>query len=670
MSMNKIKAVIICHRKFIMVSILLWVLISYSMFLSFDEEWKDARNQQKYVVAFENIDDECDTETKIINLADEMVITQTIQIGCEEFTGIALHFEAEEQPKDGQLTIELVEKGSGKNIETWIRDVEDITLGQFYSFPLKEQIDTEITSEYIIKVSASDVLRNTINVAVVEVDGEQNISTLLNDTKSDFAMEYRIINGNYNALRFLALAFYIGMSIAIFAVVFMCLKKINLEGIFVIFVLIIGMMYMFALPPFSVPDEASHFVTTYAYSSSLLGEQVLDDDGLVLLDSEKLWGAEQNIPTRESYDRYFRGVLGQKIDSEEESVSSRTPLNASAWGYFPQIVGVSLGRAINLNSEQLLVFGRLFALMWYVFVMYWAIKIMPFGKMALFTIGAMPMTMQMVVSYNYDSVLFGASFFVFAYLLQLIYEQEKVKIKDVICVSVCAMIIATIKFIYLPILGLALFIPKWKFKSNKEKIISAFCVFGSSIITILYQKLSLIQKFALPHTTNNVNLTEAISIGYILKHPMEIFDIFFRTFEHQASSYLSGMLVSPLGWLEIWLPDIVVLGFVVLLLISFITGTEDETETRGWLCPFCWLLAGVMVVLCLVAILCDCTSVGAKQIAGFQGRYWLPILPMAIIMLKNKVFVVKKNIDSYLILGLSYLHCVSIFYITLTIVNR
>lgn len=658
------------NKRYILISIFLWIIISYSMFLAYNEEWKQARNNQKYVLSFENVEGEDSKETESVVLEDGTRVSQTIQIGCEEFTGIALHFESEKVPSDGRVTIELIEKKSGRNVETWSRSVGDIVYGQFSDFILTEQICTDKDSEYIINVLVTGVKSNSMSMPVVEASDDQNVSMLLNSSESEYAIEYRIINGDYNALRFLAVAFYVVMSITIFVVMFMNLKKITPERIFVAFTILIGFMYMFALPPFSVPDEPAHFVQTYMYSSELIQEQALDEEGRILVDDEKLWGAGQTIPTRDSYDRYFRAILGKELNSEKQEISTMASMGMSRCGYFPQIIGVSLGRVANLSPEQLIMLGRLFALMWYVFIMYWAIKIIPFGKITLFTIGTLPMTMQMVVSYNYDSVLFGACFFLVAYLLKLIFRTEKVSIKDIALISVLAMIIAAIKFIYLPILGLALFVPKEKFNSNKQRIISAVWICGLCVTTLLYQKISVIQKLAMPHVTNATNAAEAISLGYIIEHPRAIFNIFVRTIEHQLTYYISGMIASPLGWLEIWLPNVVVIGFIILLLLGVLSEPGKKEKVNGWIRCFCCLIAGIMALLGLMAMLLDCTSVTSSQILGFQGRYWLPILPLVIPVMQNEVLVVKKNIDRYLMLGLSYLHCVSIFYITLTIIGR
>ena len=130
------------------------------------------------------------------------------------------------------------------------------------------------------------------------------------------------------------------------------------------------------------------------------------------------------------------------------------------------------------------------------------------------------------------------------------------------------------------------------------------------------------------------------------------------------------MVASPLGWLEIWIPDIIVYGFVFILMLSVIGYDTEAHEISVGFKLFGWIITFGMAILALMALLLDCTNVGATQIAGFQGRYWLPILPMILILFRNQVIVFKKRVDKYLVLALCYLHCVTIFHISLTIIGR
>ncbi len=657
---------IVRNKKYIIVSVILWIVISYSMFLAFQEEWYQARLQPKYVDGFE---DSNAVELSTVTLAEGMEFVQNIKIMNDQFTGIALRFTAEEQPVNGKITVNLTEKNSEKTIGSWTRNAAEMPNGMFWEFPLEAQADVEIGNEYAVQILMTDMSGQQVNLSLTRIPSTVEISTFWDDEESEYAMEYRIINGNHNSLRFFVLALYIAMTAAIFLVVFLFLKNAKLEWVFVVLTMVIGGMYLFALPPYTVPDEASHFVTAYAQSSVLLGEDVVDEEGKVIVADSSLWGCDRNYPSRDSYQQFLLGALGRGTKIEEKEVSSRVPLEMRHPGYFPQVIGITLGRLLNVNCEQLLLLGRIFALIWYVFIMYFAIKVMPFGKMVLFVVGTLPMTMQMVVSYNYDSVLFGVCFFLTAYVLQLIYRPKKTGGRDILVLCVITAVIASIKFIYLPILGIALFIPKDKFKSKKQKMFAAVLVAGVGIVVLLYLKLAVIQNAAVPHSTMQETGT-AVSLEYAMENPRTIFRIFWRTLQHQSSFYLSSMVASPLGWLEIWIPDIVVFGFLMLLVGSGIVQEENEYKLGPAIRIFGSIAVIGMSVLVLLALLLDCTNIGASTIAGVQGRYFLPMLPLAIVLLHSRAVVYKRNVNRYLILFLTFLHCATVYYASLTIVGR
>lgn len=59
------------------------------------------------------------------------------------------------------------------------------------------------------------------------------------------------------------------------------IKKLKTELCAGITVLVLGILYMTALPPVSAPDEISHFVSAYAVSNRILGEMPVDAEGNV-----------------------------------------------------------------------------------------------------------------------------------------------------------------------------------------------------------------------------------------------------------------------------------------------------------------------------------------------------------------------------------------------------
>ena len=142
------------------------------------------------------------------------------------------------------------------------------------------------------------------------------------------------------------------------------------------------------------------------------------------------------------------------------------------------------------------------------------------------------MTLQQVCSYNYDSVLFTRSFFMFAYLLYLVYEKEKINKIDIALVTLSSIIIATIKFVYLPILGLGLLIPREKFtlKHGKILVILMLVVLSLGSYLVVMKSNSL---FWNVHESNTSSLIDynTYTVSQVIQHPLREIVIIIATFQ-------------------------------------------------------------------------------------------------------------------------------------------
>lgn len=63
--------------------------------------------------------------------------------------------------------------------------------------------------------------------------------------------------------------------------------------------------------------------------------------------------------------------------------------------------------------------------------------------------------------------------------------------------------------------------------------------------------------------------------------------------------------------------------------------------------------AGILAV-CL-SMLIAWTRESALTIEGVQGRYFLPYLPMLLVILRNKCIVIKEKIEQYVVYGTVFL---------------
>ena len=656
------------EKKLIVFCIVLWALISCSIFLSYRSEWSIAMSQPRIIQQEGEIDELSKDER--IELDSDDCLVQKIESVSSEITGISLYLDARNVGTDSKLLISVSKENGEEIIQAWQFEFNIRREEGFYDFMFDKGIAIEEGEELQVSLETENLNGSRLYVYLTKSDNSGTSLVLNNSEINGEIVPYKVFEGTYFTLKYLLIFLYVIMTVTLFGCCFLLIKKKRMESIFCCMLIAIGMLYMFILPPFVVPDEPSHFVTAYSQSSKLLGEQVYDENGKILVSSDKLWGdsLRQRKVSKEAYYQFFEGVLG-KLENKMEMVSTRPPLTTKHPGYIPQILGISMARAINMNSEQILFMGRLFALAWYGFVMYWAIKLMPIKKTMLFIVGLLPMTMQQVVSFNYDSVLLGLCFFTISYILNLIYTDRKLKVYDWIIILLLAFSIASIKFVYLPIFGLAIFIPKDKFKTRKRKVIAAIgLIFFSMFVVICTRLLDYHEAMSLQ--TQTAEGATKISFDYCINNMFTVVGIFYRTLERQLPRFVSEMLASPLGWLDISLPVTIVMALALLLLISIIQKEGEMKAIKVSMRMYMIIRVLLITFLTMVVLFLDWTPLGATQIEGLQGRYFLPFLPLALLVFQNKNLFIRKSIDNYLILCLGYIHCLVVFFVSLIAIGQ
>lgn len=655
-------------NKYVIISIVIFFAFLTAMLISYNKIWKDKVQSPWAVMKVEDSPNYLGNKDTI-ELQNGKDVSQKIQMVSENLTGLAIKFANVDKKATGIIEIELLDPNS-KLVEKWELDCAILQTDGYCNVQLKKDIKVKVGEKYELiirpklqdgKGLALELSRPSVITGHVNVIGEKNIS---------LSLAYKLYDGGGSALKYLIVAIIITVFVAMLGSLLM-MKKRKIASAFAVMTFFIGCIYIFVLPPFTVPDESAHIVTVYSKSSKLLGKEVTDEEGKVIADSNMgLYFIREEYPTKESYIRFVKGALGKNSDVITTKESLANPLNVKAVGYIPQIVGVSIARILKGSGEQILLIGRLFALLCYCFIMYFAIRIFPLNKMILFAVGVLPMTMQQVCSFSYDSVLLGLCFFLISYILWLIYTKEVVELKDVLILVCVVSGIVMIKYIYIPIIGLLLFIPKHKinFRVDRKKI--AVSMFGMLSMFEIGSKRTLITEAAAKNMQIRSDGLYKYSIGYVISNLGDTLIVVTRTVFEKISFFVESMIANPLGWVEIQLPNIIVLGFAIVLIFSAIPNHRSKKITKRMM-----VTAGFIVVivsgLVLAAMLISYTYVGSDTILGVQGRYFLPVLPLVLLIVQgNKNIIVKNSIESELILAIIGLQLYTIWSIVSIVITR
>ncbi len=136
------------------------------------------------------------------------------------------------------------------------------------------------------------------------------------------------------------------------------------------------------------------------------------------------------------------------------------------------------------------------------------------------------------------------------------------------------------------------------------------------------------------------------SAGYICRNLPGTIKLLLRSVSAEGAAWLQGLLGTALGEPIVypiavsWLLGV---GLVLMLLAAALPRPEDSA-LPGRVRAGGWVIVALVVGLTFFAAL-SWTPINYTTIFGVQGRYWLPVLPLALILLgSTRTFAVRRSI--------------------------
>lgn len=430
-------------------------------------------------------------------------------------------------------------------------------------------------------------------------------------------------------------------------------KNIKTETLFLIFMLTAGAIYSAVFLPFTIPDEHAHYLSAYRISNYMVFNfDQIGDDRLFLrtADANLLSVIRSNRISPDYYDSIVRN-FDFFIDGSGMTTMPSVFVGNAPLGYIASGFGIALGRILHLGAMPTFYLGRLANLALYAVAVWWAMKRMPYGKTALFVISALPMTIHITASYSYDFLVIALAILFVSQVLYMREKTEKITVKDIILCAVWAMLLAPSKLIYFPILLTVFLIPSEKFGLTKKKAMLIKCgIIAAGIAALLITQIGRISTYVSDGNTVKWTGTEAYSISHVLSHPFEFLRVLANTFLKKTDYFISTMVGSYMGSLQIIVPVFMWAPMFVMLFFSFLRRKDEE----GGVLPFSgriamWLLALVTCTLAALSMLFSWTPLTSTTIEGIQGRYFIPALPLVMIAVRGCGLTRPENSDKYIV---------------------
>lgn len=581
----------------------------------------------------------------------------------ENFNGFQIRLSTLGGTSEDLVSIRIYEQTSGKNLKQWSMPYSELPENKLYDFPIDKTVIVNGEEIYGIEIFNANVSGNgNVYIYNSKEDCYPDGNTYIDDQIQEKDIIFNLYQEKTGAYSFLT-PFYIFLAICSILVVALFVLatfywKLNMEKVFLITVLIMGILYMIILPPFSSPDEPIHFGTAYKISNLIMGKTVSGDNGVVLMresDANVEYGTIPNVTT-------YQYTLDHMIEGNDDSATLEWKHNDLGLKnkilHLPSAIGISVARVLHLGSVPLIYLGRFANLLFYIAIVYFAIKITPLGKTFFVAFSLSPMMLELISSYSYDCVIDGMACLSIAYLLHCIYKIDKIQMKDMIILLVLAALFAPCKVVYSLIFVLVIFIPKEKFE-NKWKYYSFVGLTAAVMfISIAYVNLDSVLALGGINTTGTeVVVTETeveatpsqYSVAWCIKHPILLCQVYLNTILTYGNYYFTTMFGGLLGWLEIHLSNLVV---YLVAFFTFLTLFSENAITQKIKVKHRMVSSGILLavfMLILLSMFFGCSPYGVYVVLGVQGRYFLTIFPLLLIIVGNKKVKIKQTWDKYIL---------------------
>ena len=222
--------------------------------------------------------------------------------------------------------------------------------------------------------------------------------------------------------KFLSIRTLIGL---IFIIIFLVLnyfinkKKIKPESFWLIISSIYVLIAVFFIPPYQVPDELIHYVNTINLSQIDLTKNLYS----------QIEEKEINVPEDYGCVAYTSPQKTDKLTDPEEFIDcfrSRDNITKTDWhislksklGYIFTTIAYKITDIFSNSPMVLFYSGRILNTLVSILIIFFAIKIAPRYKYIILSIASIPMFIQEMISYSYDSLLNSVCILVVALILR------------------------------------------------------------------------------------------------------------------------------------------------------------------------------------------------------------------------------------------------------------
>jgi uncharacterized membrane protein len=410
------------------------------------------------------------------------------------------------------------------------------------------------------------------------------------------------------------------------------------EKLLATFVCALTLFFAIMTPPFQAPDENQHYMKAMALTQGQMFVQNRGEAVGAELPASALAIHAIDFPT--DMPDTLRLFEKDQIDRSRAADAARPGTdfadypNVASYAptlYAPGAAGLMLGQALSQPRIDAFYTGRLVNALTGLALLIAALCLLPFGRHAMLATSLLPTFAYQTGSLSPDAVINGIGFLGLALALRIGFMGAAPARTGALLIA--APVLALAKGVYLPLTAAGLRWPQHR-GDLRPFLILGITAFAAAVFLFWMhvsggsQTLYHIQSRKTGETMMTAPLRDQLAL--ILADPTGFAHILISSVTERAPVY-ALQIVGRFGWNAILLP-LLAYPLAALMLgagIASGNGTHFGMLQRIW-----WLMIAAGVALLIeTAMYLTGTPLGADYIQGTQGRYFLPLLPLALIAL-------------------------------------
>jgi uncharacterized membrane protein len=399
---------------------------------------------------------------------------------------------------------------------------------------------------------------------------------------------------------------------------------------FALYAVLGALIFLAKLPPFMAPDELNHAKRADMVGAGhLLGErrtvgQTVQAGGPV---EESLNAAEAPFRGIEFHPEVKVDPLANAKDqgvgwipTKDWEPFENTAIYPPAF-YLPAAIGIDFGKFFGVTVLSTLSLARALCALGSIAVGYAALRIAGRAGPLLFFALTLPMTLMLFSAVTQDGLMLATTALGCAFLSKPIEDGRELTRKELIGASACLLLVGMAKPPYVLFTLLLLLV-------RTERPALKWQAFGGVLGLQLVWHAVVTALIQAPIVRPDAKPDMAGQIHFLMSHPAALISVPVQTGIHAGPEY-SAQMIGVLGWLDTLLPKpYYVAAYVLLVVGCCLTWTSKPTH-------WAWVLVimGAVKLAIFGALYLSYTPVGAAQVDGVQGRYFLPVLLVLPLML-------------------------------------